>query len=256
MENAFGQPQNVIVLGGTSEIAFAIVTQLVQQRTRSVVLAGRDSVALKEVETKLRASGATSTDTVTFDALDPANAGPTVSACFDAVGAPVDLVIIAVGMLGHQLSDEDDPVAVAHMATVNFTWPVAALAEIRRRLVAQGSGRILVMSSAAAIRVRRNSYIYGGAKAGLDRLCDALGDSLIGTGVTLQILRSGPVRTKMIAGLPDAPMTTTADQVAATTLKAMSGSQRIIYSPALLKYVFGVLRHLPAPLWRKVSENR
>jgi len=57
-----------------------------------------------------------------------------------------------------------------------------------------GHGRILVMSSVAAIRVRRNAYLYGGAKAGLDRLCDGLADSLDGTGVTLQLLRSGVVR--------------------------------------------------------------
>ena len=68
------------------------------------------------------------------------------------------------------------------MAMVNFAWPVAALAEVRRRLVAQGSGRILVISSVAAVRVRRSMYLYGGAKAGLDRLCDGLADSLEGTG--------------------------------------------------------------------------
>jgi hypothetical protein len=29
----------------------------------------------------------------------------------------------------------------------------------------------------------------------------------------------------------------------------------VIYSPPILKYVFSVLRHLPAPLWRKVSDR-
>jgi decaprenylphospho-beta-D-erythro-pentofuranosid-2-ulose 2-reductase len=256
MENAFGQPQNVVVLGGTSEIATAIVRKLVAGRTCTVVLAGRNAESLQQCELALQGAGATSTSSVIFDADDPSNAGPTVAACFDAVGAPVDLVIVAVGLLGHQASFEDDPVAAARMATVNFTWPVGALAEIRRRLVAQGTGRILVMTSAAGIRVRRNNYLYGGAKAGLDRLCEGLADSLIGTGVTLQILRSGPVRTKMIAGLPDAPMTTDPDQVADLTIKALGGSQRVIYSPSMLKYVFAILRHLPAPLWRKVSENR
>ncbi len=256
MENAFGQPQNVVVLGGSSEIAHAIVRRLVAERTRTVALAGRSEESLNEVARDLTTRGATATSVVLFDANDPASAGPAVTSCFDAIGAPVDLVIVAVGTLGDQAQFEDDPLAAARMVTVNFTWPVAALAEIRRRLVAQGSGRILVMTSAAGIRVRRNTYLYGGAKAGLDRLCDGLADSLIGTGVSLQVLRSGPVRTKMIAGLPDAPMTTDPDQVAATTLGALNSSRRVIYSPPLLKYVFSILRHLPAPLWRKISENR
>ena len=33
MENAFGQPQSVVVLGGTSDIAEALVDELVRQET-------------------------------------------------------------------------------------------------------------------------------------------------------------------------------------------------------------------------------
>jgi len=100
-------------------------------------------------------------------------------------------VVVAVGLLGDQLAQENDATAAGTVAVVNFAWPVAALAEVRRRLVAQEYGRILVMSSVAAIRIRRNAYLYGGAKAGLDRLCEGMADSLDGTGVTLQLLRPG-----------------------------------------------------------------
>ena len=113
--------------------------------------------------------------------------------------------MVAVGLLGDQFAQENDAAAAAKVALVNFAWPVAALAEVRRRLVDQGHGRILVMSSVAAIRIRRNAYLYGGAKAGLDRLCDGLADSLDGTGVTLQLLRSGVVRTRMTKGQAPVP---------------------------------------------------
>ncbi len=253
MENAFGQPQNVIVLGGTSDIALAITQRLVTQRTKAVVLAGRNPDALRDAADKCTQWGATNVSTVTFDAEDPSNAGGTVSAAFDAVGAPVDLIIIAVGLLGSQDADENDADAAAKMAAVNFSWPVAALAEIRRRLVAQGSGRVLVISSVAAIRVRRSNYLYGGAKAGLDRLCEGLADSLIGTGATLQILRPGFVRSKMTTGMKEAPFTTGVDEVADVTMKGLAGNKRVITSPPILAYVFAALRHLPAPLWRKID---
>ena len=42
MENAFGQPQNVVVLGGSSDIARAITKKLCAQRTHTVVLAGTE----------------------------------------------------------------------------------------------------------------------------------------------------------------------------------------------------------------------
>jgi len=71
--------------------------------------------------------------------------------------------------------------------------------------VSQGSGRILVLSSVAAVRVRRAKYLYGGAKAGLDRLCIGLADSLEGTGVSLQLVRPGHVRSKMTTGPRNRP---------------------------------------------------
>lgn len=255
MENAFGQPQNVVVLGGSSDIARTIIKKLCAARTQTVVLAGRNHDLLNAAAGEAREYGATKTDTVLFDAEDPATAARAVTEAFDKVEGNVDLVIMAVGLLGEQSVYEDDPALATRMATVNFTWPVAALAEVRRRLVAQGSGRILVISSVGAVRVRRSNYLYSGTKAGLDRLCDGLADSLIGTGITLQILRPGFVRSKMTTGSKESLFATGVNEVADNALKGLASGNRIIWSPPILKYVFGVLRHLPGPLWRRVADR-
>jgi decaprenylphospho-beta-D-erythro-pentofuranosid-2-ulose 2-reductase len=256
VENAFGQPQSIVVLGGTSDIAQAITDRLVKARTRTVVLAGRDQGRLDAAATRARAAGATNVATVTFDATNAASAEPTVAASFSLAKGPVDLVIVAVGDLGRQLDEENDATAAARIATVNFTWPVAALAAVRGRLVAQGSGRILVFSSVAAIRVRRTNYLYGGAKAGLDRLCSGLADSLIGTGVRVQIVRPAFVRSKMTTGLPEPPFTTDVDAVADAVLAGLSTHKAVITSPSILAALFLALRHLPAPWWRRLNEGR
>lgn len=256
MENAFGQPQTVVVLGGTSDIAEAIVSQLCRERTRNVVVAGRNRDALDLAAARAQSAGATSTNVVVFDAGDPANAADTVDACFRAIGAPVDLVIVAVGLLGDQLVDEESPAAAAAIATVNYTWPVAALAALKPKMVQQGTGRILVISSVAGIRVRRGSYLYGSAKAGLDRHCEGMADALLGTGVSLQILRPGFVHTKMTKGMDAAPFSVDAERVATDTVSGLASSARVIYSPGIMKWLFALLRHLPAPLWRKINESR
>jgi short-subunit dehydrogenase len=162
---------------------------------------------------------------------------------------------MAVGLLGNQASDQVSAAASAEMITVNVTWPVAALAEIRSRLVAQASGRILVMSSVAGIRVRESTYLYSGAKAGLDRICSGLAQSLEGTGVKLQLLRPAVVRTKMTVGADEPPFTTGANEVAENVMRGLASNDEVIWSPPLLRYVFLVLRHLPAPLWRKVTNR-
>jgi len=254
MENAFGQPQSVVVLGGSSDIARALTKKLCAARAHTVVLAGRNPQLLDEARQEALDYGASQVDVVLFDARDPSNAQRTVDDAFQKAGARVDLVVMAVGLLGDQAHFQGDPIMAAEMATVNFAWPVAALAQVRRLLVAQGSGRILVLSSVAAVRVRRAKYLYGGAKAGLDRLCLGLADSLDGTGVTLQIVRPGHVRSKMTSGVKEPPLATGVNEVAEDIMEGLADRHPVIWSPPILRYVFSVLRHLPAPLWRKVTD--
>jgi decaprenylphospho-beta-D-erythro-pentofuranosid-2-ulose 2-reductase len=255
MDNAFGQPQRVIVLGGSSEIARAITKKLVAARAHTVVLAGRNPELLARASEEALEYGATSTPIVHLDAERPDSAAQSVDEAFDAAGGSVDLVIVAVGRLGVQSDDEVSPEETLRMMNVNFTWPVVALTQIRNRLVAQGSGRILVISSVASVRVRRSAYLYGGAKAGLDRLTDALADSLEGTGVTLQLLRPGAVRTRMTAGLAEMPFMTGPNEVAEYVMAGLSTNQRVIWSPPILRWVYLVLRHLPRQLWRMVMDR-
>lgn len=255
MDNAFGQPQRVIVLGGSSEIARAITKKLVAARAHTVVLAGRNPELLARASQEALEYGATSTPIVHLDAERPDSAAQSVDEAFDAAGGSVDLVIVAVGRLGVQSDDEVSPEETLRMMNVNFTWPVVALTQIRNRLVAQGSGRILVISSVASVRVRRSAYLYGGAKAGLDRLTDALADSLEGTGVTLQLLRPGAVRTRMTAGLAELPFMTGPNEVAEYVVAGLSTNQRVIWSPPILRWVYLVLRHLPRQLWRMVMDR-
>ena len=255
MENAFGQPQNVIVLGGSSDIARAITKKLCTARAHTVVLAGRNQQLLDESAKEAQEYGATKTETLLFQAEDVSKAGEVVTAAFDKVGENVDLVIIAVGMLGNQRELENDPLGSARMADVNYTWPVAALGEIRRRLVAQGSGRILVISSVASVRVYRDAYLYSGAKAGLDRLCQGVAESLKGTGVSLQLLRPGFVRSKMTAGQKEAPFTTGVNEVAENTMRGLASGDLVIWSPPILKYVSVAMRLMPNQIWHKLMKR-
>ena len=255
MENAFSQPQNVVVLGGSSDIARAITKKLCAARAHTVVLAGRSQGLLDEAAREALDYGASKTDTVLFDAHDATSAQRAVESAFDKAGDHVDLVILAVGRLGDQVRDQSDVAASVEMMNINLVWPVAALTAVRNRLVAQGHGRIVVISSVGAVRVRGSAYLYGGAKAGLDRLCQGMADSLSGTGVALQIVRPGSVRSKMTEGLDSVPFMTGVNEVAQNVLKGLSRTDTVIWSPPILKYVYAILRHLPGPIWRKVMDR-
>ena len=251
MNDAFGHPQSVVVLGGTSDIARELVALLFADRGRSVVLAGRDRIALERAVQDLCHSFA-HVETVTFDAGTLDDVDKTVLRCFEAAAEAVDLVIVAVGELGHQQVDEVDPDRVARIMTVNLTWPAAALSVVADQLRRQGHGRIVVLSSVAGFRVRRSNFVYGAAKSGLDGFALGLSEALRGTGVSLHIVRPGFVRTKMTAGRSAAPFAVEAPRVASDIVRGLARGQVVIWSPGILRWVFSVFRLLPGALWRRL----
>ncbi|MFG3531522.1 SDR family NAD(P)-dependent oxidoreductase [Streptomyces sp. NPDC047917] len=191
MKDAFGAPQSLLVLGGTSEIALATARRLIALRTRTVRLAGRPGPALDAAAAELRARGA-DVRTVDFDALD-AESHPTVLGKVFTEG-DVDMVLLAFGITGDQGRDEEEPLAAVRVAQTNYTGAVSAGLVCAGALQAQGHGSLVVLSSVAGERVRRADFIYGSSKAGLDAFTQGLGDALHGTGVHVMVVRPGVVR--------------------------------------------------------------
>ena len=251
MYDAFGHPQSVVVLGGTSDIAREVVKVLAGQRCRTVVLAGRDASALEKVAGELGSSVA-NVATVAFDATSTDDVDKTVRQCFEAAKEQVDLVIMAVGELGVQEADETDPRRVAHMMTVNVTWPSAALTQVATRLQQQGHGRIVVLSSVAGFRVRRSNFVYGASKAGLDGFALGLSEAMRGTGVSVHVVRPGFVHTKMTAGRPAAPFAIGPERVGHDIVRGLERGNTVIWSPSVLRFLFSLFRLLPQAIWRRL----
>lgn len=255
MRDAFGAVQSVLVLGGASEIAHVTVERLVREgHTERVILAARNPDALDEDIASLTAAGAGEVRAVPFDALDPKAHVGMIDELFDG-DTDIDVVLIAFGVLGDQDSFEDDPVAAAEAVNANYAGAVSAGLAAARGLRAQGHGTIVVLSSVAGERARRSNFVYGSSKAGLDAFAQGLGDSLVGTGVDVLIVRPGFVHTKMTEGLPPAPMSTTPEAVADAIIDGLNRRKRIVWVPGALRWAFSGMRHLPTPLWRRVSAD-
>ena len=252
MQDAFGRPQSAVVFGGTSDIARAIVERLIPLGCRTVVLAGRDATALAKSAEEARATGATQVDEVIFDARNVPGVSSVVADCFAAAGGDVDLVLIAIGVLGNQERDEVDAAATADVLTASTVWPAAALAASFEKLKKQGHGKIVVLSSVAGVRVRRANYVYGAAKAGLDAYAIGLSEAARGTGVDVYVVRPGFVKTKMTEGLPAAPFSTDRSAVADAVIRGMEQGQTVIWAPAPLRYLFNGFRLLPQFVWRRL----
>jgi decaprenylphospho-beta-D-erythro-pentofuranosid-2-ulose 2-reductase len=254
MRDALGTVQSVLVLGGGSEIAQATVQRLVADGCRTVVLAARRPEALGAQVEALRSAGATTVDTVGFDALDPAGHVGTIDRVW-AEHPDIDVVLLAFGVLGDQAAFDADPVAAAAAVSANYGGAVSAGLAVAKHLKEQGHGSLVVLSSVAGERVRKSNFVYGSSKAGLDGFAHGLGDALVGTGASVLVVRPGFVHSKMTEGMDAAPFATTPDAVAQAIVEGLRKGKATVWAPPVLRYVFSVFRHLPRPLWRIVSSK-
>jgi decaprenylphospho-beta-D-erythro-pentofuranosid-2-ulose 2-reductase len=248
VENALGEPQTIVLLGGTSDIGRAIVSALVSPSTRTVVLAARrpGEVNVGELERPGLA-----VDVVPFEAADTASHEAFVK---DLAGrhGDLDVVVLAFGQLVDQAELQDDPERAAAMIHVNYTGAVSTSLALASQFRRQGHGRLVVLSSVAGERVRKANFVYGSSKAGLDGFAQGLGDSLAGTGASVLVVRPGFVHSRMTRGVKAAPFATTPAAVAEATVKALRAGRRTVWVPPILRPVFSVFRHLPGPVWRRL----
>jgi decaprenylphospho-beta-D-erythro-pentofuranosid-2-ulose 2-reductase len=247
--DAVGNPQSLLLLGGTSDIALAIAEKYLAEKPLRVVLAARPSPRLDAAAQRLKDKGA-EVSTVDFDAKDLASHPGVLDKAFAA--GDVDVAVVAFGLLGDPEELWQDHAKAVEAATVNYTAAVSVGVALSNKLKAQGHGTVIALSSVAGERVRRSNFVYGSTKAGFDGFYLGLGEALAPHGVKVTVVRSGQVRTKMTDGLKDAPLTQNADQVAEQAVAAARAGKDLIWAPAPFRLVMSALRHVPRPIFRKL----
>jgi decaprenylphospho-beta-D-erythro-pentofuranosid-2-ulose 2-reductase len=202
----------------------------------------------------LRAAGATTVEIRHWEATDVDSHRKVIGEIFDEFG-DIDMVYAPAGILGSQDAFDADPSFAAAAVQINFGGLVSACLVVAERMKQQGHGMIVLMSSVAGLRARKDNYVYGSTKAGLDAFAQGLGDSLVGTGIRVMVVRPGFVHTKMTEGMSAAPFSTTPDKVAELIVQGMAKGTEVVWAPPILQVPFFVFRLLPRALWRKVSER-
>jgi decaprenylphospho-beta-D-erythro-pentofuranosid-2-ulose 2-reductase len=251
MENALGEPQTIVLLGGTSDIGRAIAAELISPSTRTVVLASRrpGDITAGDLERP-----GLKVDVVPFDSCHTGDHDDFVRSLAERHG-DLDVVILAFGQLVEQAELDADPERAAALVQVNFTGAVSVSLAVAAQFRRQGHGRLVVLSSVAGERVRKANFVYGSSKAGLDGFAQGLGDALAGSGASVLVVRPGFVHSKMTQGMKAAPLATTPSAVADATVKALRSGRRTVWVPSTLRPIFSVLRHLPGPVWRRLPIN-
>ncbi len=239
------------VIGGSSELAGAVLSALASRGLETVVLCGRDRDGMARVAGRLALLGVGRVEQLFCDVERTGTLAALAGEVVGLVGR-LDLLLVAAGRLGPETLEELDPETVGHVLTSTFGGPAAAVMAFVPALRRQGGGRIVVLSSVAGLRVRRANFAYGAAKAGLDGFCQGLADALAGTGIEMILVRPGFVHTKMTAGRRPQPLAVGPEQVATAVVRGLDRGSPVVYVPASLRPVFFLARLLPRSLWRRL----
>jgi decaprenylphospho-beta-D-erythro-pentofuranosid-2-ulose 2-reductase len=253
--DAVGNPQAILLLGGTSEIGLAICERYLQNAHARILLAampddpGRDAAVAQ-----MKAAGARSVELIDFEATDTDSHPKMIDAAFSDGGGPrdIDVAIVAFGLLGDAEELWQNQRKAVQIAEINYTAAVSVGVLLGEKMCAQGFGQIIAMSSAAGERVRRSNFVYGSTKAGLDGFYLGLGEALKPSGVHVLVIRPGQVRTRMSAHIKEAPLTVDKEYVANLAVTASAKGKELVWAPGAFRYVMMVLRHIPRPIFRKL----
>ncbi len=251
MINAVGNPQNILLLGGTSEIGLAICQEYLKKGPARVVLAALPNDPLRaDSVAQLEAAGASKVEVIDFDALDTGSHPKVIEQAW--ANGDIDVVIVAFALDGDAEELWQNQAKAVRVAEVNYTAGVSVGVLAGEKLKAQGFGRIIVMSSVAGERVKRANFVYGSTKAGLDGFYLGLGEALRPHGPRVTVVRPGQVRTQFSAHVAEAPLTVNKEDVAALAVSASEKGKEIVWAPGPFRWVMMILRHVPRPIFRKL----
>ncbi|WP_291314554.1 decaprenylphospho-beta-D-erythro-pentofuranosid-2-ulose 2-reductase [Corynebacterium sp. UBA2622] len=253
MLNAVGQAQNILLIGGTSEIGLAIVGELLARGgAPTVTLAARqDSPRLDDAVAEVQRAGAGRVRLIDFDATDFGSHPGVIDAAF--ADGDIDVAVVAFGTLGDQEELWQNQALAVDSAQTNYTAFVSVGVLLGQAMKAQGHGTIIAMSSVAGQKVRRSNFVYGSAKAGMDAFYLQLGEALRADGVKVTVVRPGQVRTKMTKGLDEAPLTVNKEDVAQAATEAALKGDRTVFVHKLFGPISFVLQHVPASIMRRLN---
>jgi decaprenylphospho-beta-D-erythro-pentofuranosid-2-ulose 2-reductase len=251
MLDALGNPQAILLLGGTSEIGLAICERYLRTAPARVILAAMpDDPGRDDAVAQMKAAGATDVELIDFEALDTETHPKVIDEAF--AKSDVDVAIVAFGLLGDAEELWQNQRKAVRIAEVNYTAAVSVGVLLGDKMRAQGFGQIIAMSTVAGERVRRSNFVYGSTKAGLDGFYLGLGEALRPYGVRVLVIRPGQVRTRMSAHIKEAPLTVDKEDVAELAVRSAAKGRDLVWAPPAFRYVMIVLRHIPRPIFRKL----
>jgi len=244
-------PLSVVVFGGTSAIAQAIVRAAARERSVRVLLLGRNVQRLQSVKNDLAARGLSAE----FQCADLSDSTvPWESLLRAAMPGKIDLFLVAHGELPEQEPILNDPAWLARTLQVNFVSAAVIATVCARMLEQQGGGSLAVIGSVAADRGRASNFVYGSAKAGLETFLEGMRHRLAKIpNIRITTIKPGLTDTPMTADMPKGPLFSSAEKVGTLSWEAIKKGVPVAYVPGWWWVILTIVRWLPRKIFYRTK---
>jgi len=239
---------NLLVIGGNSDIGFAIAKKFNQNGFSICLTKKHDSPINKEIydfedyEKK--------TKYVDFDLLDFENH----KKFYINLNSKPDIVICAAGFFHNNDNLVENFTEVKKTIDTNYTAYVSLLNIISNDFKKRNKGCIIGISSVAGDRGRASNYIYGSSKSAFSAYLSGLRNKMHRYNVNVITIKPGFIKSKMTKNLNfNKLLTSTPDIVAKDVFIAWKKRKNILYTPWYWKYIFIVIRLIPEKIFQKLN---
>ena len=238
--------KKAIVVGASSGIGAAIVTELARQGYRVAALARRED-KLNEVCDKLDQARAYVHDVTDYDA---------VPALFHQITRDLDgldLIVYVAGVQPIVSADEYSFEKDRQMIEVNLLGAMAWLNQAALRFSRAKTGHIVGISSVAGDRGRSAFPGYHTSKGALNVYLESLRNRLDKQGVTVTTVKPGFVDTILLENAAKTFWVIQPSDAAQQIVNAVDKKRQEIYVPGRWRWVMLIIQYIPSFIFRRLS---
>lgn len=175
------------IVGASHGLGRAVALEL-SKKGAEVILSARDTDALETVASELPGKSTV----VTIDVTDLTS----VAAAAEAVGE-IDGMVYLAGTYWPMGATSYEGDKVAAMLDVNLTGATRVLGEVLPGMVDRDRGHVVLTGSLVGFRGLPGAVGYGASKAGIMSLAETLYADLRETGVDVQLVNPGFIKTRL-----------------------------------------------------------
>jgi len=242
---------SVLILGATSRVANRVARRYAEAG-HAVYLAEPDLAEAERVAADLAIRTGVQTRAGAFDATDFDAHPAFVDAVEEALG-PLEVALVAFGLMGDQAASEQDFAEAHRVIDVNYTGAASICEAIARKMGERGEGSIIGISSVAGDRGRRSNYFYGSAKGAFRLYLQGLRGRMHKHNVHVMTVRLGFVDTRMTFGMKTGIPVASPEAVARALYRAQQRKIDSLYYPPFWACIMGIIKAIPESVFKRLS---